>query len=448
MQPNTKGCLSGPIEAKGVAEPLRRPLSRRNLLLAGAAAGGAAVLGPRDATRRAAARQGIEGEVGVRFFPFGPGVEDLYQSFADEFRAENPGVEVRLDLQPWDGRYPKMLADLAAGQGPDVMFVTTDVLIRFSESGVLEPLDDALPAAAWDGYGADALDEVSYQGSRWFAPMDQEMPIWMTNPAIFERAGLDPAQPPGTWDEIRELCRRVQAAGDPNLYGWGYSAASATLNTTFYPFLYQAGGRPLSEDGSEPTFNSEAGVEALSFIVELFEQGWAPQQYLQPIEEGQDPFILGTQAISVHEFVAELINVRQNAPDLRAGLTPMLGHKESWGFGGMRSWAMSRSARNKEAAAAFLAFLVRPEITARHAQAFGVFPLKPQALDLAYRDDPELAALQERLPRVFGEQKHKYGRDLMPLVTPEIQGAILGQKTPKQALDDAAVQVRELFARG
>ena len=36
----------------------------------------------------------------------------------------------------------------------------------------------------------------------------------------------------------------------------------------------------------------------------------------------------------------------------------------------------------------------------------------------------------------------------MPLVTPEIQAAILKQKTPKQALDDAATKVRELFAKG
>jgi len=48
----------------------------------------------------------------------------------------------------------------------------------------------------------------------------------------------------------------------------------------------------------------------------------------------------------------------------------------------------------------------------------------------------------------FGEQKHKYGRDLMPLVTPEIQAAIIGDKTPQQALDDAAKAVTELFAQG
>ena len=36
----------------------------------------------------------------------------------------------------------------------------------------------------------------------------------------------------------------------------------------------------------------------------------------------------------------------------------------------------------------------------------------------------------------------------MPLVTPQIQAAILGEKDPQQALDDAAAAVRELFEQG
>ena len=447
MQTHAKGTKAGLTSTPKVTQLKTPELSRRGFVM-GTAAGAATLAGAMGTRRRTMAKQSLEGEVGVRFFPFGTGVEELYQSFADEFQSENPGVEIRLDLQPWSNRYPKMLADLAAGQGPDVMFVTTDVLIRFSEAGVIEPLGDRLSSEAWEGYPEDVIDEISYEDARWFAPMDQEVPVWLTNKAIFEQAGLDPENPPGTWDEIREVCRQVKDVGDANLFGWGYNAASATLNTTFYPFLYQAGGRPISDDGSEPTFNSEEGVAALEFIVELFEENWASDQYLQPIEDGQNPFFLGSQAISIEEFAADIIDIRQNAPDLDYGLTPMLSNEETWGFGGMRSWAMSSTAQNKDAAAAFMEFLLQPEIMARHAEAFGVFPRKEQAMGMVYQDDPELSGLSDRLPNVFGEQKHKYGRDLMPLVIPEIQAAILGEKSAKDALDDAARAVQELFNQG
>lgn len=399
-------------------------------------------------TEAPAATSSLSGEVSVRFFPFGTGVEEIYQGFADEFQAENPGVKVTLDLQPWDNRYPKMLADLAAGQGPDVMFITTDVLIRFVGADVITPIEDYLPAESWEGYSDALLDEVSLDGKRWFVPMDQEVPIWIANMDIMERVGYTKETIPGTWDEIREMCARVADLGDPNLWGWNYSASSTSLNTGFYPFLYQAGGRPISEDGSTPTFNSDAGVEALDFIVELFDKNWSSKQYLQPIESGQDPFTLGQQALSQHNFIATLVTLRKTVPDMRYAIGPVVSHKEAWGFGGRRSWAVSKTARNIEAAAAFTAFLTRPEIMARHAEPFGTFPAKSSANELVYKDDPEIAAMAERMPQIFGEQKHKYGRDLMPLVIPEIQAAILKQKSSKQALDDAAKAVSEMFAKG
>lgn len=422
-------------------------ITRRSVVLGGTAAAASTVYLPGVwNARRSYARQ-ISGELAIRFFPFGPGVEELYASLAERFEAE-AGVKVNLDLQPWEDRYPKLLADIAAGQGPDVFFITTDVLIRFAEAEAISPLTDLVPAAVWDGYEQRYLDEVSLDGTTWFVPFDQEVPLHIANLDIFDEAGLDPSALPQTWDDIRTMCEAVKAVGNPLLTGWGYNAAGSSLNTTFYPFLRQAGGAPISEDGKSATFNSDAGVEALSFIVELFTNEWAPQEYLQPIDDGQDPFTLGSQALSSHIFVNGLLQLRVNAPDMRYAIGPMLKDVEQWGFGGMRSWAISGNSSNKEAAAALLEFLARPENARSHGELGGTFPALTAARDGIFAEEPEIAGLASHLDVTFGEQKHKYGRDLMPLVTPEIQAAVIGEKSPKQALDDAAAAVNKLFAQG
>jgi ABC-type glycerol-3-phosphate transport system substrate-binding protein len=59
-----------------------------------------------------------------------------------------------------------------------------------------------------------------------------------------------------------------------------------------------------------------------------------------------------------------------------------------------------------------------------------------------------MAMLRSEMPMTFDEQKHKYGRDMMPLVIPQIQAAVLKQKTPKEALNAAAAAVRDMFAKG
>lgn len=384
----------------------------------------------------------------MRIFPFGPGVEELYGAFKSEFEAENPGITVNIDLQPWDNRYPKLLADLAAGQGPDVFFITTDVLIRFAEAKAIAPAADYVPAEVFAGYEQAYTDEVGLDDTIWFVPYDREVMLHLANLDILEQAGWDTAKLPATWDDVLTLCQAVQDLGDPLLTGFGYSASGTSLNTTFYPYLRQAGGRPISEDGTSAAFNSPEGVETLDFIVELFDKGWADQAYLQPVEDGQDPFTLGTQALSNNMFVNGLLQVRQNAPDLNYAISPILTHREKWGFGGMRSWALAESSANKEAAGLLLEFLARPENAKRHGELSGTFPALTAAREGIFADDPEIAGLAENLPFIFGEQKHKYGRDLMPLVVPEIQAAIIGEKDSQQALDDAAAAVNELFSQG
>lgn len=422
-------------------------ISRRALVAGGTtAAASAAFLGSTWNPRRTMAQDG--GSITIRFFPFGTGVEEIYGAVKSEFEAENPGVTVNLDLQPWDDRYPKLLADIAAGQGPDVFFITTDVLIRFAEANAIAPAADVVPAEVFAGYEQSYIDEVSLDGTTWFVPYDREVALHVANMDIMEQVGITADTLPATWDDVRTMCQAVADLGDPLTTGFGYPAAGSSLNTTFYPYLVQAGGQPLSDDGSAPAFNSAEGVEALSFIVELFANEWAPQEYLQALETGQDPFTLGSQALSNLMFVNSLLQLRQNAPDMNYAISPILTNKEKAAFGGMRSWTISGNSQNKEAAGALLEFLARPENARRHGESFGTFPALTAAREGIFADDPEIAGLAANLEFLFGEQKHKYGRDLMPLVVPEIQAAIIGEKEPQQALDDAAAAVTELFAQG
>ena len=428
-------------------------LSRRNALkLTGAGALASASLGHSSkayASSQTTASGPLAGEIDVWYHPFATGIEEVYEGFRQDFEAENPDAKVNLELIPFADRYPKILTAIAAGEAPDVISITIDALIRFVEAGALVSLEDLLPSESWEGYDEKFINDVTYQGEKWCLPIEQEVSVWPYNKSIFEQVGLAPEQPPFTWSEIVEMCETVKSSSDGSLWGWGYDAASPTLNTTFYPFLYQAGGRPFSEDGSEPTFNSDAGVSALEFIVELFDRGFVSPEYMSPINEASEsPFFQQRQALGARGNQGTIIDLREGVPDLDFSLTPTLKHTEQWGFGGFRSWAITSNSKNRESAAAFLDFLARPENMLIASEAIGRFPTKQAAAEQAYADDPLLASLRSAIPFQFGEQRHKYGRDIMPLVIPEIQAAILQEKTAKEALDEAAESVRELLEQG
>lgn len=387
-----------------------------------------------------------QGSVTVWYYPFGTGVEKLYAQFVQEFQKEYPDIKINLQLQSFSNRNPKILSAIAAGQGPDVFYITTDPMIRFAEARAMAPLDDILPKNIWNGLVKTAVDEVAYQGSHWYLPLWHELPVSMYTPALMEQIGWDPKKPPETWDDMRQLCQKAQ---EHNLYGWGYYAANVTLNNGFYPFLYQAGGRPFSPDGKHAAFNDQAGVDALSFIVELFKNSWSSKAYMSVMNDNTEaPFFQKQEVVSMQYEQNMLTTAQQKFPALNVQVMPVLKYKEKWGFGALAGWAISGNSQNKAAAGAWLAFLARPDVVKRHCELIGDMPMVQQAASTAFQNQPVLKNLSVELPYTFGEQKNKYGRDIMPLVIPEIQAAVVGQKTPKQALDDAATKVDALLAKG
>ena len=91
----------------------------------------------------------------------------------------------------------------------------------------------------------------------------------MYNKTILTKAGI--STPPETWDEIKAAAPKIKAAGFSTL---DYSASpEATLNLSFYPLLWQAGGKVFADDGKTVAFNQAPGLEALTFLKGLWDEG-------------------------------------------------------------------------------------------------------------------------------------------------------------------------------
>ncbi|GAA1611412.1 ABC transporter substrate-binding protein [Kribbella karoonensis] len=82
------------------------------------------------------------------------------------------------------------------------------------------------------------------------------------NRKLFTQAGLDPANPPTTWDEVRAAAKKIAALG-PGYVGYGEYSAGNTGGWHFAAELYARGGSMVSDDGKTAAFNSDAGKAVL-----------------------------------------------------------------------------------------------------------------------------------------------------------------------------------------
>ncbi len=184
---------------------------------------------------------------------------------------DNTGIKVEVQLFGFDTYYDHLVTALQGGVGPDLAFADLGGWVpTFASQGWLEPLDDKLNS--WDGTNEiweNLWPTVTYEGKRYGLPWYTDARLLLYNKKMFRDAGLDPENPPKTWEEFLYTAMKLT---DPSkrVYGYGVSGTKTEHTTLGYMiFLYSAGGKLLTDDYSKAAFNTPEGLRALKFYTDL-----------------------------------------------------------------------------------------------------------------------------------------------------------------------------------
>ncbi len=183
---------------------------------------------------------------------------------------EASGIKVNWEGVPFLQLHDKMLTALATGDSPwDAIHVRDDYVAEFASRGFLLPLDDLITPEMKAQSPEQAWENLSWDGHIYGIPRYFWVWQFYYNTDILSSAGI--TEVPTTWDEVAQAAEAITADtdGDGEIDRWGYCEPWGE-NFASYPFLIHlraAGGDVFDADGN-PIFNSEAGVKALTWMVE------------------------------------------------------------------------------------------------------------------------------------------------------------------------------------
>jgi multiple sugar transport system substrate-binding protein len=364
----------------------------------------------------------------------------FWQKAESGFEAES-GVRLRIELQPWEGRQEKLGAALMAGSGPDVVLLQPDMIPQYVEEKALQPLGDVLTQSKHT-YLPAAVASLSVKDQAYGLPLYQTVTTTVYNRKLFAEAGITDL--PDTWDEVKAAAPKLAARGIPVLDYAG--STEETLNMTFYPLLWQAGGSVFGEDGRKSAFASAAGVEALRFLVDLKAMGGLPRDAATKRSRLVDDAVAGGRAAMAHSMVATTArNVVSSIGAENTVVGPPLRGARQMTFGQPGGLSLLRKARNPDAAKRFLAYMTTPEVLEELSVQSGYF-LPWTDADPPVTDDVDRGFAQA-LPFTTAGDAHPQARKVMGLLAPHLQAALLGAKTPEQALNEAAKEVDALLQK-
>jgi sn-glycerol 3-phosphate transport system substrate-binding protein len=378
---------------------------------------------------------------------------------ANDFNASQKDYKV---VPSYRGGYADTLnagiAAFRAGQAPHILQVfevgtatmmaatgaVKPVYVLMKEAG--EPFDPKAYLPTITGYYSTSKGEMlSF-------PFNSSSAVMWYNKDAFKKAGLDPEKPPKTWPEVFEAAKKLRASGHPTC-GFG-SAWWTWLNLEQFsawhnlPLATKANG--MDGFDTELKFNGPVQVKHLQNLVEL--QKDKTYDYAGRGNAGEGRFTSGECAIFLTSS-AFFGNVRANAK-FAFGAAPMPYYPEVAGapqnsiIGGASLWVMGGKTPNEyKGVAKFFTFLSDTDRQVELHKASGYLPITRAAYEKTkasgyYKEFPYLETPLLELTNKAPTENSRGLRlgnmvQLRDVWAEEVEAALSGKKTAKQALDDA-----------
>ncbi|MCC7321456.1 MAG: sugar ABC transporter substrate-binding protein [Rubellimicrobium sp.] len=261
--------------------------------------------------------------------------------------------------------------------------------------------------------------------------------------------------PPQTFDEFRDQV--IFFADPPNLYGTAFAGKDEGMSGRFMEILRANGGDLFDEDWN-PIFNSPEGVAALQWFVDVYNAGAVPAGTVnytwddigQAMAAGQLALDLDWPGFAAYYADPASSTI---AGELGFALAPVGSAGVRGGWSGSHSFSVTQNCDNIDAAVSFIVFLTNDESELMEAQA-GNLPTRTATFDQVIEwfnanDKPYLADMfsvwQGSLAEARTPPLTPQWIEVSNVLWPQLQAAIVGEKTPQEALDDAAAQAREIL---
>jgi multiple sugar transport system substrate-binding protein len=394
----------------------------------------------------------LTGEITFSTLQLSPDFDDYINGVIADFEALHDGVTVNWVDVPFEGAPERLLADASAGALPDVINLNPDLAFPLASEGTFLDLDQAA-AHVRDDYITGAWDSFRYPGQdgAYGFPWYLTSELTMYNAALFEEAGLDPDAAPTSFDELFAAARAVADATD----AYGMHPA---LENRFVIDLRKRGIEITNEDATEATFNTADAVAHVEELRSLYEDGAISAD---SVTEGHRQEIETYQAGQIALFPSgpNFLNIiQENAPDIAESTLVGPQITGSRGVTGMSVMGLLIPAdtQNRELAVEFAAFMTNAENQLAFAREVLIFPSAETALldehftNREGEDEMVAEAIRitaEQLPQAENLRPVVVDSEVNEAIISNVQGAILGQITPEEALDAAEAEVNDILAR-
>ncbi len=374
--------------------------------------------------------------------PFSGSDGPFMKKIVDKYNSSQDSYKVNFVIQP-NGEYYKQL-DVALSTGkerPDLMIMHVDNVPTYQSKDQLQPVDELAASAGINpaDFAEAPVKYATIDSKLYTIPLDIHPLVMYYNKDLFEKAGI--AAPPTNRAEFDSA---VEKLTDKSKGVYGYVVPSLWPQQFIFPSLVWQNGGELW-NGSDVAYNSPEAVEMVQWLRGMVEKGISPGNVQQ---DGENTlFLQGKNAI---QFNGPWMKSQFDEAGLNYGVAvvPQIGKAKQAIYAGSHGFVVPKAVTDAGKIAGigdFLKYVAGNSLDwAESGQAVASHKVLESAEFKAMEFQSTVA---QSFPSVqFAPNVLNWGTIVEPLWG-ELSNAILGKKSPQQAMDDAAAKSRQAIKK-
>ncbi len=362
----------------------------------------------------------------------------VFMEIVDSFTART-GIKVEVQRIPFNGMEQKLLTALASRTNPDIARVDYAFVAKLATRKAAVPIDDSIADNLKKTLVKAALYSNYINGKFYGIPDQTNCLALFYNKKIFEENGIK--NPPKTWEEFIKIGKKITNE-KKGVYAFGMHNS---LWWTF-PFFYGYGAKFMNDSLTRCLLDSKEAQKGFSLKVDLYRkyhiEAGAWQSGAVPPDMG---FQNGKYAMIFNGPWA-VKTLEQTGIDFGVSLIPAGPAGSATTVGGTNMVILNP--KKKKEALSFLLYLVSPEVQAMWADRLFQIPVNKEAEKYMKNKSPIIRTFIEQMRYAVPRPPLPNYSEIEEIFNGEMALALLGKKTPEQALKDATQRVnKEILGR-
>ncbi|MEG6569811.1 sugar ABC transporter substrate-binding protein [Thermoanaerobacterium thermosaccharolyticum] len=372
-----------------------------------------------------------------------PKFDNYFNDLFAKYKKLHPNVEIKWTDLPYDAIQNKLVASTAGNDVPDVVNLNTDMALQLAAKGALVDLNKEATDEQKSIYIKTLWESTKIKDGIYAFPWYGAPSVMIYNKALFEKAGMNP---PKTYDDVFQMAKEFKDKTGAYLYVPDYFH-----NEAYWGYDISI----LNEDKTKSAFNTPDTLALLEKFKEYYQNDIFPldaegnwTKMLQLYSTGKLGLInSGAQSLS---------RIKDEAPDIYKNTDvtqPLVGKSGVIDNPIMDLVVMQKSQHHKEAID-FANFVTNDENQLEFAKEAKVFPSTIKASQDSYFKS-DTSTLEGKAISIAADFLNKStdktlgvpnSGDITSELIKETDEVFHGQKTPKQALDDAEKNVNQMLS--